>query len=328
MKKLLLSLSLLLSVSGLRAQESTASFNVLKMPALVHSTALGGKNITLIEDNPAVGWQNPALYANVSDLSLAVNYMTYVDGGGWMGAHFTKALGERHTLAAMAQYLTYGEVTQTDEAGVEQGTFTPKDIILGVGYSYLLSERWSGGANAKFLVSNLGDYSSVVMAYDLGLNYYDEEEDLSVSAALLNVGTQLKAYENGVRTHLPFDLVFGLSMGMAHLPVRWHVTLSDATRWKKSYFARTSVDEGDISFSKMFLNHFGLGLDILPTDNIYLAVGYNCRRGNELKAAGSGSMAGLTAGAGIHLNRLKFDLAYARYHKAANSIAFSAAYTF
>ena len=310
------------------AQESTASFNVLKLPSMPHAAALGGKNVTLIEDAPSVGWQNPALYANTSDLSLELNFMNYVSSSTWMGAAFTKALGERHTLAVMAQYMNYGSMQETDEMGQVLGEFSPKDIIIGGGYSYLLSDRWSGGANAKFLFSNLGDYSAIAMAFDLGLNYYDEEKDLSISAALLNLGTQIKAYDNGLRTHLPCDLTLGFSMGAAHLPIRWHVTLSDMTRWKSRYFALPGEEEKEISFGKMALNHVALGLDVMPADPIRLSIGYNFRRGNELKAAGSGSWAGLTAGAGLNIKKFKFDVAYARYHKAANSIMVSAGYQF
>ena len=53
------------------AQEYDASFNTLRLPVSSHTAALGGQNVSLIEDAPAIGWSNPALYANVSDLSLA-----------------------------------------------------------------------------------------------------------------------------------------------------------------------------------------------------------------------------------------------------------------
>ena len=326
--------SLLLAVlpATALAQEYASAFNTLRLPASSHAAALGGQNVTLIEDEPTAGWYNPALYANVSDLSAGLDFMTYAAGSTWMGAHFVKAFGERHTMAVGAQYMNYGKMDETDEAGNTLGQFSAKDIVIGAGYSYLLSDRWTGGANLKMMVSNLADHTALAAAIDVGVNYYDDENDLSVSASLQNIGTQLKAYHDGQRTHLPFTLALGFSKGMAHLPVRFHVTMTDVTRWKSSYYVlpeNKDKDKSDkVGFGKKALNHFVLGLDILPTDYLYLSVGYNFRRAYELKASGSSHLAGLSAGAGVNVKHFKFGVSYAKYHQASNSIMANVGYAF
>lgn len=326
--------SLLLAVlpATALAQEYASAFNTLRLPASSHAAALGGQNVTLIEDEPTAGWYNPALYANVSDLSAGLDFMTYAAGSTWMGAHFVKAFGERHTMAVGVQYMNYGKMDETDEAGNTLGQFSAKDIVIGAGYSYLLSDRWTGGANLKMMVSNLADYTALAAAIDVGVNYYDDENDLSVSASLQNIGTQLKAYHDGQRTHLPFTLALGFSKGMAHLPVRFHVTITDVTRWKSSYYVlpeNKDKDKSDkVGFGKKALNHFVLGLDILPTDYLYLSVGYNFRRAYELKASGSSHLAGLSAGAGVNVKHFKFGVSYAKYHQASNSIMANVGYAF
>lgn len=326
--------SLLLAVlpATALAQEYASAFNTLRLPASSHAAALGGQNVTLIEDEPTAGWYNPALYANVSDLSAGLDFMTYAAGSTWMGAHFVKAFGERHTMAVGVQYMNYGKMDETDEAGNTLGQFSAKDIVIGAGYSYLLSDRWTGGANLKMMVSNLADYTALAAAVDVGVNYYDDEKDLSVSASLQNIGTQLKAYHDGQRTHLPFTLALGFSKGMAHLPVRFHVTMTDVTRWKSSYYVlpeNKDKDKSDkVGFGKIALNHFVLGLDILPTDYLYLSVGYNFRRAYELKASGSSHLAGLSAGAGVNVKHFKFGVSYAKYHQASNSIMANVGYAF
>lgn len=326
--------SLLLAVlpATALAQEYASAFNTLRLPASSHAAALGGQNVTLIEDEPTAGWYNPALYANVSDLSAGLDFMTYAAGSTWMGAHFVKAFGERHTMAVGAQYMNYGKMDETDEAGNTLGQFSAKDIVIGAGYSYLLSDRWTGGANLKMMVSNLADYTALAAAVDVGVNYYDDENDLSVSASLQNIGTQLKAYHDRQRTHLPFTLALGFSKGMAHLPVRFHVTMTDVTRWKSSYYVlpeNKDKDKSDkVGFGKIALNHFVLGLDILPTDYLYLSVGYNFRRAYELKASGSSHLAGLSAGAGVNVKHFKFGVSYAKYHQASNSIMANVGYAF
>lgn len=306
------------------AQESGSSFAVLKLPASVHVAALGGENISLVEDAPSSGWNNPALYSNVSDCTLGLNFMTYAGGSKLMGAQFVKAFGERHTGAVSLQYMDFGSMDETDAAGNVLGSFSAKDMVIGVSYSYLLSERWTGGATLKTVYSKYAEYSSVALAVDLGLNYYDAEADLSFSATMQHLGVQLKHFD-GYAEKLPFGMQAGLTKGLAHLPVRISLTMTDLTRWKSSYYY--SGDDDKISFGKLLMNHFVVGLDIEPADFLYLSAGYNFRRANELKAAGSSHGAGLSFGGGVRLRRFSAGISYAKYHVAASSLMFNASYS-
>lgn len=328
MKKALLLALLVLAVPALRAQEATAAFNVLKLPGSSHVAALGGENISNIEDAPAAGWSNPALLSAVSDNSLGLNFMTYNSGSVLAGAHYVKAFGSRHTAAVMAQYLSYGSMDETDEAGNVLGSFTPKDVVVGLGYAYLLSDRWAGGASLKATHSNYAGYTSMAMSVDLGINYFDEGHDLSISAVARNVGAQVKSFYDGDYAKLPFSLQVGLSKGLAHIPVRFNVTLTDLTRWSSSDYFRPTTAEKGISFGRKALNHIVVGMDVLPTDFLYLSVGYNLRRAYELKSAGSSKLAGLTCGAGLRLKKFKLDASYAKYHVGNSSLMFGLGYSF
>ena len=325
MKRILIILVSLLSSLPSWAQEGSFSQTVLRLPTSSHVAALGGENISLTEDTPWAGMSNPALLSGVSNLSLGLNFMTYAGGSTYSGAEFVKAFGERHTGAAFAQMLSYGEMSETDASGHELGSFSPKDIVFGVGYSYLLSDRWAGGANLKGIYSKYADFTAFALAVDLGINYLDEENDLSISATMMNIGAPLKTFDDRTE-RLPYNLQVGFSKGMAHLPVRFSVTLTDLTRWRtKDYFH--PADE-KLSFGKKALNHFVVGLDVEPTDYLYLGVGYNFRRAYELKAAGSSHWAGITAGAGLRLSRFKLGLSYAKYHLSCSSLMCNAGYSF
>ncbi|MBR1889456.1 MAG: type IX secretion system protein PorQ [Alloprevotella sp.] len=309
------------------AQHSNASYDVLKIPTSAHISALGGDNITLIEDNPTVGWTNPALLSAVSDNSLGLDFMTYGHSTQFMGAQYVKAFGVRHTASVQAQMLNYGSLDETDEAGNVIGSVSAKDVVVGLGYSYILSERFVGGATLKMTSQSYAGYNSFALGVDLGLNYYDEEKDISASVTLRNCGAQVKSFYDGEMLHLPFMLQMGFSKGLNHLPVRFHVMATDLTRWKSSdYYHPSDVDH--IKFGRKFLNHFIFGLDVLPAKWMYLSAGYNFRRGYELKSADSSKFAGFTCGAGINVKKIKVGLAYARYHVSTNSFHVSLAYSF
>ena len=75
-------------------------------------------------------FSNPALASSVSDNTVGLNYMNYMHGANYMGASYTKALGEKATIAGGILYMNYGKMKQVDENNVQTGTFNASDIAL------------------------------------------------------------------------------------------------------------------------------------------------------------------------------------------------------
>ncbi len=305
------------------AQESTSVFNFLSLPSSSHAVALGGRNISLIEDDASLVFQNPALLSSVSNNSMNVNFLTYMKGCKAGSAAFARAAGKRGTWGVTAQFVGYGSMTETLETGEEIGDVSALDMAISGMYSYFLSDRWAAGATGKMIYSTYGGYTSFAMAVDLGLNYYDEEHDFSFSAVAANLGGQMKAFGTE-HERLPFDLQVGFTKRLAHAPLRINVTMTDFSRWSSKYFYNAEKDPG---FGRILLNHFNLGVDVIPVDFLYVGIGYNFRRAYEMKAAGSSHAAGLTVGGGINIKKIKVGLAYAKYHVSAPSISVSVGYS-
>ena len=235
MKKTLFYILCLLSVTSVWGQESSSGYNTMKLPTSARVAALGGENISIVEDDAAIAWHNPALLANVSSNVLGLNFMTYFADSKWMGAQYVRAFGDRHTGSITAQMMSYGSADETDVQGNVLGTYSAKDIYVAPSYSYLFSDKWSGGATLKMAYSSYADYSAMAVGVDLGLNYYDEETDLSVSATLKNIGAELSSFHDREQ-HLPFMAQLGVSKGLAHMPLRLSLTLTDLTRWSSRYY--------------------------------------------------------------------------------------------
>lgn len=325
MKKAAIALFLGLVATAAQAQERSSAFNVLRLPVSAHAAALGGNNVSLIEDDPTLTFANPALLASVSDLTLHLSFMTYMKDAKVGSASFVKTASERHTFAAQAQFIDYGSMDETDADGVKLGSFTAKDIVLGGQYSYLLTDRWSGGAALKFVYSKYAEYSALALAVDVGLNYFDEEHDFSFGVAMRNVGAQLKKFDEKSE-HLPFVLEAGITQGVANAPLRFSITLTDLTRWKSSDYYTS--DGSKVKFGRKVLNHLAAGIEVLPTHYLWLGAGYNARRAYELKAGGSAHGAGLSFGGGLQLKRLKLGVSYAKYHQTASSVLGNISYKF
>ena len=310
--------------SVLKAQESGSVFNFLNLPVSAHSTALGGKNISLVEDDISLAMQNPALLTGVSDKTIGFSFMNYMQGCNTGAAAYSQHVGARGTWGANVRFVSYGTVKETLVSGEIVGDFKPLDLCIGGQYSHLLGERWAGGVTAKLIYSHYGPYTSWALATDLGLNYYNEDTDLSISIAARNLGGQIKKFGNK-RDPLPADLEIGYTQSLGHAPIRVSITLVDLTRWTSNDYFTTG---NEVKAGSIFINHFVLGVEYLPSSKFYIGLGYNFRRAYEMNAAGSSHAAGLSFGGGVNLKRLKFGIAYAKYHVSAPTLAFTLAYNF
>lgn len=313
MKKTSFIIILTIMAIAARAQDSRTGYNFLRLPVSAHAAALGGDNISIIEDDESMIFNNPALLSSVSDKTINLNYMNYMSGANTASAAFNRIIKERASVAASAQFIDYGKMKEVDENNVQTGEFSAKDISIAGYFSYMLTDRIAGGITAKFVTSYIGDYNSIAMGVDLGLNYYDPDKEWSVSLVAKNLGGQMKAYDDQY-DRMPIDVQLGASKRFAHMPFRISATL---------------VDLNHLDYK--FINHLVAGADIIISPTIWVGIGYNFRRANEMKITetdGSSSHgAGLSFGAGINLERFKLNLAYGKYHVSSSSILINLAYS-
>lgn len=314
MKKIITTLALVFScLLTTLAQESQTVYNFLRLPMSAHAAALGGDNISLIDDDVLLSLSNPALLSSVSDKTVALSYMNYMSGANMGGAAFSRIVKEKGSWAVTAQFMDYGKMKETDANNVQTGEFSAKDIALNGHFSYMLSEHFVGGISAKVINSYIGSYSSLAMGVDLGLNYYNDDLDLSVSAVAKNLGGQLKAFDDDYEK-MPLDLQLGATKQFAHFPLRLSATLVGLNHWNHS-----------------FINHLVFGADVLLSSSIWIGGGYNFRRADEMKVGEGDEQgshgAGLSFGAGLNLERFKVNVAYGKYHVSSSSLSLNLAYT-
>jgi len=305
---------LLLSLLTASAQESQTEYNFLRLPVSAHAAALGGDNITLIDDDPSLIFSNPALLSTVTDKTVALNYMNYMEGVNTASASFNRVVRDRASWAVSAQFIDYGKMKEVDENNVQTGEFSARETSFAGYFSYMLSNRFAGGIAAKFVSSHIGSYSSLAMGVDLGLNYYDPEREWSASLVMKNLGGQLKAYHEEYE-RMPIDVQLGVSKRFPHMPFRLSLTLVDLNHW-----------------NYRFINHAVAGVDVIITPQIWVGAGYNFRRVDEMRIQsatedkGSSHGAGLSLGGGINLERFNLSVAYSRYHVSSSSLLLNIAY--
>lgn len=315
MKKFVFIIILTFWGSYISAQESQTAYNFMRLPVSAHEAALGSENITLTDDDQSLIFSNPALLSNVSDRTIGLTFMHYMQGVNTASAAFNRVAGEKGAWAVSGQMMDYGTMRETDADNRQTGEFSAKDIAISGYYSHLLTNRLTGGIAAKVIASYIGDYNSLAVGVDLGLNYYDPDREWSLSMVAKNLGGQVNAYDDEY-DRMPTDLQVGVSKRLVHTPLRFSATLADLGHWDYK-----------------FIKHVVIGADLLLSEQVWVGIGYNFRRAHQMSVLStyeqeeSSHGAGLTLGGGISLNRFKLGVAYGKYHVSSSSLLINAAYT-
>lgn len=317
MRKTILGFFLLLSISSAFAQEGKSSFDFLLLPASTRSAALGGTNISIIENDVSLIYDNPAALGQEMDMSINVNFLSYIADIKMGSATFAKALGERSAWGIGVNYAHYGSLLETTKESII-GDLSANDICGNVFFSRDLTDRIRGGVAAKFVYSNYGEYTAIGLGVDLGLSYYNSDKDFSFGLTGKNLGRQVKAYDEDLYS-MPWDIQMGFSKRLSNAPIRFSVTAVNLNNW--DFYNREGERE---SFFSNIGKHLVLGVEALPSDNLWIAIGYNPKRGSDLALDEGNKMAGFSIGAGLKVKAFSFGCAVSQYHPSATSFMFNA----
>lgn len=306
------------------AQSSFASYDFLKITSSAHAFALGGNGAAIIDDDISLVNANPALLGPEIDMQAGVAYMHYLGSSNFASANFGMAASERSAWAAGIRYLNYGSFKGYEADGTSSGTFSAADIVIDGSYSHDITDRLRGGITMKMIYSHYESYSAFAMALDLGVNYYNEENDLSLSLLLANMGGQIKRFETAYN-RLPFDIRIAYMQTIASSPIQISVGAENLTRWKLPYYSH-KTDDGDVAreiksgfFSNLF-RHLTFGVQYSPSEKFYVALGYNYKTRTDMSAYRRNFLSGFSIGTGIKVKSFGIGVAYAMPHRSASSL--------
>lgn len=306
-------------------------YQFLNLVTSPRQAALGGKTITIYDEDVNTANFNPATINVEMDNHLALNYGSYFGEVTYGTASYAYTY-DRHlqTFQAGVNYVNYGKFEGYDENGVETTEFTGSEIALSLGYGYNIPNTdFHVGANAKMISSTLESYHSFGAAVDLGGLYIDQTNDMNIALVVRNIGTQITVYD-AQHEKLPLEIMAGISQELENVPIRWHLTLENLQQWNIAFSnparAEGSIDGGTteekVGFFNNALRHVIFGVELFPKKGFNIRLGYNFRRAEELRILEQRHFSGLSAGFGLKINKLKFNYSYSRYTLAANTSLF------
>lgn len=298
----------------------STAYNFMDISGSAKIYGLGGVNISLVDpDDVMTIDQNPALLGPEMSKSLGLSYMRYVGGSNFAGAKFAHEAGENGAWGVGLHYFGYGSIKTALPDGTITGSSSPMDMAFSAMYSHNIGTRWRGGIALKFLYSAYAGYSALAIATDLGVNYYDEDYDSSLSLVVCNLGGQVKKfYEKADR--LPIDVRLGWSKAIGNSPINLSITAWNLTKWHLPYWKHTDRDTGGElvdGFFSNFFRHLVFGLEWKPSDRFYIDLAYNHKTRTDMSTYSRNFLSGFSVGAGLKVRAFGVGVAFAQPHKSA-----------
>lgn len=322
---------MIISTSAVAQVGGRSTYQFLNLINSPRQAALGGKVVTNYDYDPTQALFNPASINPAMDNQLSLNYTNYIGDVNYGSAAYAY-LWDRRTqvLHAGVTYINYGKFDGFDENGNATSSFSGGEVALQFGHARNIA--WTDfhvGANVKFISSTLEQYSSFGVAADIGIMYFYEAWDLHITGVARNIGTQITPYDN-IYEPLPFELIFGISQTLQNVPIRWHFTLDNMQRWNIAFSnpdregvdLEGNVQEERINFIDNAFRHMIVGIEIFPESGFNIRLGYNFRRGEELRILERRAFAGISAGFAIKLNKMRLSYSYSKFSTAASSSYF------
>lgn len=287
--------ALVLLMTGSAFGQSVYQF--LDLDVSAKEASLAGSALARI-DAPSAFYYNPALSVSAHNRAVTFGFLKHVldINGGYVFSTFQ--LPKTGYFGVGVGYLNYGSFAKTDEAGNQIGTFGAGDAVLILNYSNYLGKNFSYGFNLKGIYSSIDTYSSSAMAFDAGLYYDFPKELFGVGFSVVNVGQQLTTYD-GIKEPLPFDVRFGISKQLEHLPLIINVAIQ-------------RLGDPNLTLTQK-VRSFVIGGEFLLSKDFHVQIGYNNLEHQQMKIGLNSGIEGLSFGLGVKFLGYEFDYSYSSW---------------
>ena len=306
------------------------TYQFMNLVSSARQSALGSKTISVKDEDVNFAIFNPALINKGMDGKVSFNYVDYFTDVNYGSFAYGRDFDSLGTFVASITYVNYGDFIRS-ENGEELGTFSANEMALNIGYSYEIDSSWAVGANAKIINSVLDSWNSYGMAFDFGVIYNVPNKNMSLAFVMKNVGMQFKTYSGHEREKLPFELQFGITQELEHLPLQWSLTLDNLQQLDVSFSnpSATTID-GDgnevteeVSLLNKAMRHVIIGAELFPRRSFSVRLGYNFRRAAEMDLQNQKNFGGFSFGFGMKIKKFRISYGRSVYSPAGGTNHFS-----
>jgi long-subunit fatty acid transport protein len=216
-------------LSGQTLNAITTAVPIMLIAPDSRAGGMGDAGVSTLPDANSIHW-NPSKLAFVEkDMSFSLSYIP------WLRALVPdinisylsgfKRLDDKQTIGASLRYNSLGEITFTDEQGMNIGQYRPNEFAFDIAYARKLSERFSGGLAVRYIYSNLtmgqvvgGAQTRPGMSVAADVSAYYQNPDIEFGSTpatiaaginISNIGSKMSYSETARRDFIPIHMRLG-----------------------------------------------------------------------------------------------------------------------
>ena len=300
------------------AKVGTSGAQFLKLGMGARGTAMGGAFVATADDPSAVFW-NPAALVRVPGTQVQFTGTQWFADVLYGAAAVSSEFPGIGTFAVSFAMLQSGDmdVTTVEHPEGTGETFSCTDMVAGLTFSRMLTDRFSAGLTVKYVREQWDDVSAGGIAVDMGTLYDTGFKTLRIGMAIQHFGGELTPdgefttyYSGGdsLEVYDSYSMPMTFKLGMAMDVIN-----------RGPHFLTVEVDGVHPNDN---IEQLGIGAEYWYNNMFALRGGYRINTDEE----------GLTAGAGFRIpisgKTLTLDYAYADWnsldmvHRASLGFAF------
>ena len=318
------------------------------------AAGMGEAFVALADDATATFW-NPAGLAFQQRKELHLMHVNWLPEFGsdmfYEFASYVHSFEGLGTFGLNVTYLNLGEQVNTDETGMELGTFSSNEYSIALTYGTKIMDNWGVGLGMRYIRSNLAGGVSVgaeqgegvanAFAFDVSTLYkFPFAPRLSLGMNLSNMGPKITYIDAAQADPLPTNLKLGLGYRIIDSEFNKLTVVADMNKmmvnrksdgttdpfyaalftspWTVEEPDETDDDGNVISTNSMFNGIISGGLEYWYSDLFALRAGYYWDEPGKVKYT--------SFGAGIQYHLYRFDFGYVAAdegHPLSNTMRFS-----
>jgi len=312
----------------------TTAAKFLSISVGSRALAMGGAFVAVADDATAMYW-NPGGVSRLQNKEIVLLHSEWLADINFEYAGIVLPVGNMGTLGFNFTSMDMGEMDITTEEEPEGTgeTFSVGSFAFGLTYAYNLTDRFSIGANVKYIVEHIWNCSAKGLAIDIGTLFTTPFRGIRLGACISNFGQKMRiqgddllvqkdidaknkgnnesvnAYLGTDKFDLPLLLRIGISMDVLK------------TRWNRLTLSIDGNHPNDNTESVNIGGEYALF-----NETIFLRAGHKslfCRDGEDRFVFGGGVKYNLIRGIG-----LKIDYAYEQFVHLKDVQKFSLGLTF
>jgi len=298
------------------AKVGTVGTQFLKIPVGARGVGMGNAFSALSDDGTAMFW-NPAGLIHIQGTTVSLENVQWLADIQYNAVAVAHNLNPSWSLGFFVTSLNSGEIERTTVERPE-GTdsyFSVTDVMVGATAATQLTNKFSFGANIKYVRENLDDEIAAAWAVDVGTMYDTRWKTIKLSMNIRNFGPEMQLagnfhdFNNGVRLDNPTEFL------PYHFPMTFKMGFT-AEPYKTEMHRLTIV--GDLEHPNDNVERYNLGSEYAYQEMFFLRAGYTFRH----------DLLGLSTGMGAKWKGFGIDYAYSDFGILEMVQRFNISFTF